>query len=208
MMRRVLAAFLAASCAPNVLPPPAVPEQVMPPMAASAPAEPNMGVVAIATDEPSIVEEITGHMEGVTSGGRVVSGLTYKTVCRQTPCATDLAFGGHDLRMTSLTDPNHNGTGSITVGPQPIDYRYALGHNLDAHMGGIGAISLGFTAMVIGPVFIGIGNAGGSGPNFTPYGYASLLGGIALTVLGGLLLSAGRGTMQDGTGVQWTPSAP
>lgn len=181
---------------------PPVPSLVGPPTAGN-------GQVTFAADEPAIVEEITGHVEGVTSGGRFVSGLSYQTACPQTPCVANLPLGPHDLRITSLSDPTHVGMGSIIVGPQPTDYRYALGHNIYPEVvGGALALSAGICGLFVGPVFIAVGNTGNNGPNFTPYGYGALIGGLALTALGAILIANGRGTTQDGTGLQWTPSGP
>jgi hypothetical protein len=42
---------------------------------------------------------------------------------------TNLDFGAHDLTFTSNLDTLHSGPGTLSVGAQPVDYRFALGRN-------------------------------------------------------------------------------
>jgi hypothetical protein len=217
LVSAVLVTSLVSGCLPEALPPPVAPEQVMPPLPAAAPQEAGKGQATIDADEPALVEEVTGHAEGITPDGWPVSELTYRTVCPATPCAANLELGDHDLRFTSLADPSHgSGTGSITVGPQPTNYRYALGHNVDPTLGWIAPFILGTGAVVAGITFTAIGQTTTlddhantiPGPNVRPAGLVTMGVGVALTTLALYLWSHDRGATQPGTGVQWTPAAP
>jgi hypothetical protein len=224
-MRRAVAAIALAGCMPHVVPPPTVPERVLPTDAKP----PGPGQVAIMTvdeaNEPAIVEEPTGTVEGVTADGNPVTGVVFSTVCAATPCLASLPPGDHVLRFTSLADPHDGGTATITVGSQPTAFRYEMGHNTDASpYRGIAALTLGTSAITMGLVLVGIGKhtdlpsnsiamegPGCEGPfpstNYTTAGAITAIVGVALSALGVYWLDTRTGTSQDGSGVQWTPGA-
>ena len=202
---------LAAGCVPTVLPPVEAPTQI--PVTAGPPPGPppaGEGQVAIdtASGEPSAVEEITGHVETMTPHGNFLDGLTFRTVCQQTPCLATLPLGNHDLRITSLRDPTHGGTGSVNVTEQPTDYRYALGHALvPSHVGFI-PLGLGVGAMIVGVSAIAQGSMDPSPSSIaTPLGVGALVVGAVASAIGAYLLTSEHGEVQQGTGIQW-PSAP
>ena len=222
MIRRAIATLLLVSlpvgCTPTVLPPPQVPERLLPDLPGPPPEpEPNKSQVTIVADEPSTVEEVTGTYEGVDVEGYAVSGLTYATVCAQTPCVTNLAHGDHVLRLTSLADAEHNGTGTISVGERPIAYRYALGHNIEPHggrlVGGGFLLVYGIMDVIGGPILIGIGKetetnfdgTPGATHDWRPLGVGMTVVGIGLIALAWHMMHHSEGSQQEGAGVQWTP---
>ena len=196
----------ATGCAPTVLPPPQAPAPLPPPVAVGD------GQVAIDTvgSSPAVVEEITGHYEGMTAGGYGVDGLTYRTVCRATPCVASLEPGDHDLRFTSLVDAHDGGTATITAAAQPTAFRYAMGHSTDPSVGWILPFTLGDMATITGLTLLAIGHADGITPqgmptssNVTPAGEVTLAVGVGLTAFALYLWSKERGSVQAGTGYQW-----
>jgi hypothetical protein len=210
-----LALFL-VGCSVRNLPPPPTPDRIAP--AVPVPAEPpppgkGRVVIGIVGDEPSLVQTLTGRMYGVTSRADVVSGDVYTTVCSTTPCVADLDLGTHDVTITSTTNPTHTGAGTITAGPQPSVYRYALGRD-EPHVGrligGINAVVWG--GIVIGGCAIGLGVEGNRNGGVDPGVVAALVTGLVvgggLAVLGTYLLAQPAGEQQSGTGVQWVPGAP
>jgi hypothetical protein len=217
LIRAGLWVFL-AGCTRN-LPPPPTPGRVMPALPPHGPPSAGMGQVAIATvgDDPSLVEEVTGHVEGISATGDVVAGETYGTVCLRTPCVADLGLGSHDLRSTSLADSTHTGTPTITFGAEPSNYRYALGRSVDHTkrwilgldalvFGGLGfgTSTIGF-GLEIGRVQLeGLRRAPG-GPDPVAVGclVAGMIIGGALTTLGTYYVSRPAFDLQQGTGVQW-----
>jgi hypothetical protein len=185
------------------LPPPPSPDRVAPILPEESPAPAGMGQVAIATstDEPALVEEVTGHMEGIASDGTFVSGLTYQTVCSSTPCLATLPVGEHAVRLTSLQDPNHSGSGSLEISPQAMNYRYALGHQEDhagALVGGILLLSLSPVALVPGLLVL---NNSSTGEKIG--GGALLVTSAALAIVGTIVLHHATFISQEGTGVEW-----
>jgi hypothetical protein len=201
-----------AGCMPAVIAPPPAPPQLVPPIALLR-APPGKTQVLFNADSPSLVEEVTGHYEGYTTGGHGVDGLTFATVCPSTPCAANFEAGNHPLRFTSLADPNASGDAAITVGAQPTAFNYNLGHNVPAKMGWIAPATLALTAGIVGITFTAIGqpDAGdplGAGPNFRPIGEGLLIGTAALTVLAIYLGMDSGGSTQNGTGTQWTLGPP
>lgn len=212
-MRAAVILSFAIGCQPTIILPPPVPAQVMPPLP-TAPPQSGKGQVQIATDEPALVEQVIGHTAGFADDGTgtivAFDDPVYQTVCAATPCATSLDLGPHDLRITSTVNANHYGTGSITVGAQPIDYSYALGHNnIDPHFAsGLGATVAGGTAFMSGLFMYGFTQQPNHGlaPTSTwgSVGIGVLLVGAVLTLIGVHFLEDG-GQAQEGTGVQWTP---
>jgi len=205
-----------------MLPPPATPDRVVPQVATQGEPPAGMGQVTIGIvgDEPSIVEAVTGHFEGVTSSADVASGLVYETVCKQTPCVANLSIGDHDLRITSIQDDSHTGSATITIGPQPSVYRYALGRSVN-HTSRViwGAQGLAWGVLGFGASTIGLvaqyknlcANCAPVGPA-NPVAVVSLVVGMiasgGLAAVGAYLVGKPMLDLQEGTGVQWVPAAP
>ena len=194
------------------MPPPAAPAPVMPPLQPLAP-EPNHGQVSIDADEPSRVDLVTGTTESeyTDADGNIVpyTADVYRSLCAATPCVTSLRFGPRQLRITSNLDPTHSGTGTVAVGAQPTDYRFALGHNHSPPIGpGVGVMLGGVVALFAGSFTAAFTSTPSalSTANYAEIG-VGCAGAVALTVgLWMILRSALGGTVQDGTGVQWTPA--
>jgi hypothetical protein len=209
-------ALCLVGCNVLTLPPPPTPDRIVPPVPVQAePPPPGKGrvVIAIVGDEPSIVERVAGHMEGVTTTADIVSGNVYETVCSQTPCVADLGLGTHDLRITSITDLTHTGVGTITAGPKPSVYRYALGRNVDHSVRFIwGMQGLIWGGVVLGGCTVGLGlessQKGGADSGAVGAFVAGLVVGAGLAALGTYLLAQPVGEKQEGTGVQWVPGGP
>ena len=179
-------------------------------------AEPGPGqsqVVIDAVSEPALVEEVTGRMEGTDARGYSVTGLTYRTVCLSTPCAVDLPLGAHQLRLSSLSDSNRWGLGTLVVGPAPGAYRYALGtHNPGKGLLAMISIGAGVALATGGGALFAIGSQTNlitrqpDSPGLQAPGAGLMIGGGALIILGAVLIALFPAETQDGTGVQWTPA--
>ena len=207
----VAVAALVSSCTPTMIPPPPEPARFVPELASLGPPPPGKGQITINADKPSLVEQVTGHYEGVARGHRI-TGLTFATVCPSTPCVANVDLGEHPLRLTSLADANDNGDATISVGPQPSAFNYNLGHNVAADVRWVAPISLAIPALITGLVFAALGQPGGStvdpAPNFRPLGFGLLIGGGALTALAIWMGQQNNGSTQNGTGVQWPLGPP
>jgi hypothetical protein len=191
------------------LPPPEAPDQVMPPVSANAAPGAGDGQATLDADEPSSVDEYAGDTSYIDGDGNEQSSPTYTPVCAATPCVANLVPGPHQLRFTSNADDNHFGIGTVTVGAQPTDYRFALGHNdLNPHFTrGLFTTVGGATAALGGIFMYAFTQQPGSPSPSSSVGTAGLitaLVGAAITVLGVHWLGD-PGHAQDGTGVQWTP---
>jgi hypothetical protein len=203
-----------AACVPQQLPPPVVPEQIMPALPASSavvPTSPGKGQVTLDADEPSTIVDTIGTTPFVDSDGSTFMAPIDKPVCSATPCVTNLDFGPHQLTFTSNVDGNHYGTGTVQIGQQPVDYRFALGHSDPAphFASGLALAIAGPTAMFSGMLEYGVTQRSGGFAPTSSWGTAGIISfaiGIAATALGVYLL-ADPGTAQNGTGVQWTPAS-
>ncbi|HEY4240634.1 MAG TPA: hypothetical protein VGM88_12520 [Kofleriaceae bacterium] len=209
--RAVCAIWLAAACGQTIVPPPQTPAREMPAMERPE-AAPGHGTIAIATDEPASVEVVTGHVEAVSADGWPVNGTSYRTVCAATPCVASLKVGERDLRFRALDDPAHvNGIATVTIGEQPTNYHFAMGHSTDAKFHWVAPVIVGTAAVIIGLTLVGLGQTtklDGSGdevpgPDVRPAGIGVALGGAVLTGLGVWLASRSAGTSQVGAGVEW-----
>jgi hypothetical protein len=207
----VPALVLAAGCV-HVLPPPSVPDRVLPPSYAPAPAPPQ-GTSQIILDTPgqaATVEEITGRYEGSDSRGHSVEGATYRTVCASTPCAANLELGQHALRFTSLVDPLNGGTGVVLAGSQPSAYRYAMGRNEPGNaLMGLLIASLGGAACSGGITLYFAGSSTNlitrqqSSPSEATAGIGLIVGGGVVAVAGAVMAFLWGPRLQNGAGVQW-----
>jgi hypothetical protein len=208
-MRTSVGLLMLTGCMPQQLPPPAAPEPVIAEVAA-VPTAPGKGQATLDADEPSTVMEDIGSTPFTDDDGNTLMSPIYKTVCAATPCVTNLDFGAHDLQFTSNVDALHSGTGTLTVGEQPIDYRFALGHNDPSPHFATGlTTTIAGAALMFGGMFAyGITQQPGGFAPSSSWGTAGIVSfavGIAALAVGVHLL-ADPGTMQNGTGTQWTPA--
>jgi hypothetical protein len=196
----------------HTLPPPPMPEPVLPDVPLPAPpASPNDGQVLLDTvNDPARVEEVTGHVEGADSRGRLLAGEVYRPVCSSTPCAANLSLGTHELRFSSLTDPAAGGVASVDAGPIPTAYRYAMGRRDGrATFVGLGSLALGVGAALSGIALDADGSMTSptsgqpQSAELQSAGTAMIIGGVALAAVGVILLIAAGPEAQEGQGTQW-----
>jgi hypothetical protein len=187
-MKRLLVALSLSGCV-HYLPPPPVPEPVMPAgwLPLGLPTTGSGRVFLDATNGPAEVKERKGRTD-------------LRLVCWATPCVAELPFGHHALEFTSLSDSDVNGTGTVEVNGPTVAYRFTMGRT--QHWKDLfkvpGVLSLILSA---GLLFIAA----------EPKDAAAelrlgVLGVGALTIgLGVVLLLLGNEERQDGRGMQWTP---
>jgi hypothetical protein len=205
-----------AGCAVQ-LPPPATPAKIMP-QAPPPPGPPAQGMGQVTLDtvaEPASVDAITGFTEFSLRHGDVV-GVNVQPVCPSTPCVADLPLGTRQLIFSSIGDPNHSATATVSVGAQPSVFRGALGHN-DPHTaqltGGALASGFGFMLASSGLVLHFVGSStdpvthAPRSEGLSHAGNGLLIAGGALLVAGIVLMATGAPEYQQGTGIQWTPAA-
>ena len=144
-------------------------------------------LVAIGTDTPARIEEVTSvdaHIESSTSrsttSGRNSSGQSElfdeenytssettsehrRPVCFS-PCATKLAVGKHTFRVFSLEPDGPSALVSLDVGQRSVAFRYTVPQATPGSFAGwmIGKAmwGLGLAATVVGGLILGIGLAG------------------------------------------------
>lgn len=182
-MRLAAAVSLLAACTIE-LPPPQVPEQIVP--------RPDVVLGPPAPGEGDVVIDTVGGAADVVDVAGFGSSEISRTVC-STPCEVHLSQGLHDLHFVDQVTHEWRGDGRITVGAVPSAYRYALGHEDYSGPGlAIGAI-----------VFVTAASGAITG---ALVGSPEILGvSAALAVLSGLGLYLLRPQIQRGVGVQWTP---
>lgn len=220
-----LSAFTAAlfmnGCTARQIPPPRMPQRVMPTEVAEAP-PPAAGegrVVLDVANVPSRVDEVTARSEytGVPQGMTVRSGGNYMVGGRQrqtrplclTPCAVNLTLGYHELLFSALDDDTHTSTGFVTAATAPSVVRHVLGRETSSVGGLVGALIMGgfgVSGILSGAVLEAIGDDPAHGQTgIATAGWITLGLGVALTAGAVALGLASRPTIQPGRTLQWTP---
>jgi hypothetical protein len=200
--------FFLMACS-ETLPPPSAPPREVPRIEnPPGPAAQGEGQVVLdAHGERAAVALVLGHSQGFASaGGRtaVVYSTMTRRVCVETPCATNLPYGQHELIFQSREDPSRVSSAAVTIGEKPSVVRHAMGTNKSNSPA---ALVFGLVSMSIGiPGIITGGIMAGAMENKEP-GFIILGSGIGLTTLGALLLYVGRVVRQEGTTVQWVPNS-
>jgi hypothetical protein len=171
---------MTACLLPHRIPPPATPEPA--PIMAHDPGPPAAG------------QQTVGQSARVTE--------SMSEVCDATPCAVHMKQGRHILQFVDPDDRHRLSFATIDVADSPVAYRHALGHSSTSAVA-IAGFTVGFSGLVVGAV-------GGVGmlDNHDRSGNEALVlvgGGMVLTGLAMWML--GMGTVQHGSGVQWTPMA-
>ena len=221
MKHSVIAVLALSACTTRIIPPPVVPERLLPPSldTSAAPPAGETTVAIDATTEPVRVEELSSSMSMAAIGpfgGAAAVAMTTKPVCAATPCATYLPPGRHQLVLSRVSDDSWAGNAEVDVGDKPVAYRYAPGHR-HAHVWGRVAgwmlASLGITTAIGGGLAIAVENE--TDPAFAaigvPQAHSFPIGGtvmvatgVAAAVAGIVLLAKSRPELQNGTGTQWT----
>src|SRR5438045_3226945 len=110
------------ACAPvRTVPPPAVPDQSLPPVAGPLP-EPGGGMarVVVSTDVPARVERITAMTEQLERhvGTRDVPSISL--LCEATPCAVTLPYGDYELVFTGFPDSSRTRSATLHVQTETV----------------------------------------------------------------------------------------
>jgi hypothetical protein len=194
-MRKLV--LLVAACH---VPPPHAPAPIVPqPHNELGPPPQGSTTVLIGTDQPVIVEDVTGEIDATAYGrhGAPIDGVTLRPVCLSTPCAAHLTQGPHLLVFTH-PDGTPGGDTALEVGAHPMAFRYALGRD-DGEAratggfllgGGLAAAATGLLVVTKMPDI----------PGTTAAGVMSLAGALA-AVVGMVILSDARD--QPGAGTAW-----
>lgn len=186
-------------CGVRYLPPPAVPQRVVPEveLQPEAPAEGEGRIVLDTVGEPARV--------GLTRSGYFRGALCI------TPCALNLPLGPHELTFVSRADPRRASTGVVAVGARPSVYQHALGERNDhttARSVAVIAWSLSLLGLLTGGLLWGLFEAASDGEErgVATAGRTMVYGGAALAGVGAVFTILGRPVVQEGSGVQWVPS--
>jgi hypothetical protein len=209
----LLGCAMATGCTRN-LPPPALPERVIPQVPAEiGPPAQNEGRVVIDTvGGPARVIENVAAVQ--TWGYRA---LVVAPVCN-TPCAVNLPLGPHELVFESPVDSDRTSTGTINVGTRPSIYRHVMAEhhsNMAGRIPGYVGLGVGGAALLASAFWLMVNALEGSIAS-TDAERASVdssntaalaTGGVGLGVLavGAVLLAIFRPEHREGVGLQWTP---
>jgi hypothetical protein len=220
MKRTAIALITLSACTTRIIPPPVVPERLLPPSLDTS-GEPPAGETTVAIDattEPVRVEEVSNAMSMAAIGpfgGAAAVAVTTKPICAATPCATHLQPGRHELVLSRVSDDSWAGNAEIDVGDKPVAYRYAPGHrhsHLWGRFGGWMLASIGLSMAATGglviaaenetdPALAAIGDA--QAHSFPVAGTVLVATGVVAAVAGIVLLAKSRPELQNGTGTQW-----
>jgi hypothetical protein len=209
-------------------PAPPIPERVGPPPEAMTTPDPapNEGVVHLdVVGERAKVFEVTELTTGTAAAyGRKSSWAAVPLVQKKmrplciTPCAVDLVQGWHSLVFESTTDEASTSTADITVLPQPIAVRHALGRDSPMsgrYLGGLLLLAPGVGLTFFGGIVTMVGavsspsvDASGRRQNdpkaFLDVGLVVLGVGAVLGITGGILMANNRPEKQPGSTIEWT----
>jgi hypothetical protein len=199
----MLVCFGQAACVRNIPPPPA-PAQELPKPVANVPpeVEGKARVVIDVTNGPAAVEEVMATAESTATDGRhtyVAYGEVTRPVCLTTPCAVNLDYGQHNLRLLSKTDDHVGSVGTVDVGQSDSVFRHTMGSVSTggaAHSLGVTSAILGVTGALVGGTLLLVGAASSSADDGT--GASS---GSGLSSVGGVTLGIGAGLLALGIGL-------
>lgn len=204
-MRKLTVAVLALVGCVKQLPPAPIPEPVPPSIGAGAAAEGTGRLIVDVVDGPAPVQRV--RMEAMPSPN--AQGLptvrftqTPTTLCPAAPCVTDVPFGNVLLGFPVIGDEGALETELVNVGPDPSVYRRSLSVYTDntgaTRILGIIATSVGAAAAITGTTLLPIGLSKGS-DGLTLAGSVSLGGGLALVVIGIMMIRADAPTFRPGS---------
>lgn len=203
-MKHLLFILALASCyrTKNLAPPPQPPMVV--PAGVSLDGEPAPGmsrVILDTVDGPALVENISGGSIAASGAGHFFGGSLElaRRVC-VTPCVLDAAPGSHELRFTSVSDPDRTSVGFVNLDTKPSAYRHALGAHRNTAWKGF----VGWPMLLLGAVIdIGMVSAVSKSGDLDGGAITGAAVGLGLTALGGYLVYGSVVENQPGTGVQW-----
>jgi len=195
--------FFLAGCVKN-LPPPPLPEKIVPKLPDMPPGEPGKGrVIFDAVDGPARVELVTGFRRTTATADTVTAyGISVFTeVLCNTPCFADLPYGTRDIKFVQQSTGREE-LWLVEFRKKPSVYRLDFGYYKDSFVPviswAIGA-GLGLTMMITGILIAATGD-----DIINPdIGFGLLGGGAGTLLLGGVIGYAYRSESQPGSAVQF-----
>jgi hypothetical protein len=181
---------------PSVPPPASMPAVDTPPPTTEGS---GLATVIIGANVPARVERITHG----TAGRRGL--VLQELLCVETPCTVTLPYGDHELYFSPRGGSSRAGSVVVSVKNATEVVNHRLGEVSDTHGQALGGfvLVLGLTALVAGGVLTVRENRGHStGAPAAPV----LLGGLAGTIGGIVIISASPGTVQESATTQWSPA--
>ena len=191
----VLLMVASAGCVAHV-PPPPVPDKIVPQVATQPdpPADDEGQVTIDTTNGPASVSVVLLGLGG--------SAAFTRSICATTPCTANLPVGSYDVIFSGKRDPNMASTDSVQVTRTPTIMRHTMGSvesSPGLQIGGITVLTLGGTVALLGAIELT------SDYSSKTSSLATLGVGGAVTLVGVLMMNAGRTRIQPGSSVQWTP---
>jgi hypothetical protein len=190
-----LLSIASAGCVAHV-PPPPVPEKIVPQVATQPdpPADDEGQVTLDTTNGPASVSVV---LLGLGGGAAFT-----RSICATTPCTANLPLGSYDVIFSGKRDPSQASTDAVQVTRTPTIMRHTMGSvesSPGLQIGGVTVVTLGGTVALLGLIELG--------SSFSSTGSAAATLGVggAITLVGALMMNAGRTRIQPGSSVQWTP---
>jgi hypothetical protein len=215
----MIVCFGQAACVRN-LPPPPAPAQELPKPVSNVPPEleGKSRVVIDVTNGPARVDEVLATAQSEATDGRhtyVSYGEITRPVCLTTPCAVNLDYGQHNLRLVSTNKDDVGSVGTVDVGQSDSVFRHTMGQQSNGgavHALGTTSTILGLTGAILGGTFLLVGAASSSanpdgtssGGGITTAGEVTLGIGVGLLALGIGMMIASPPTSQEGASTQFS----
>jgi hypothetical protein len=125
-----------------------------------------------------------------------------KNLCATTPCTANLPLGSYDLIFASKSDPDMASSDAVQVTRTPSIMRHTVGNVQSSPgllIGGISVVTLGGCGVLVGGLGL-MSEFSSKTSSLVTLGVST-----AITIVGALMMSAGRTRIQPGSSVQWTP---
>jgi len=207
-LRACMICAIAAGGCVRQLPPPAVPEAVVPDVPAPGPSPEGLGrLIVDVVDGPTTVTSATREpvMVDVDKGVFVSASSVSRLPLCETPCVIDLPLGRHTLAFPVLNARRQIDLDTVEVGAHPSVYRRALGRYERPGAGmvlGLVGVALGGSSIITGAAVLPTGVATDNDAMALGGGITLAAGGV-ITALGivGIVLSPA--TEQPGASIQF-----
>jgi hypothetical protein len=198
-------AALAPACAGTGTPVPMPPRELPPlDLPTSPPPDGHGRVVLDVVDGPTIVHVIEGQASAVShQTGGTASAVYERRLC-QTPCAVDLPFGEHEIRLSLDHDHNRGGHELVDVRGPATALRARLGHRT-----GGGPIAFAGALLIFGGAPTSIGSAilwgitSGDGSDDAEQARTATLWGLGALAVGTVLYLLDRPVFHPSSSTQW-----
>jgi hypothetical protein len=195
---------LAPACAGTGAPVP-VPPRELPPLdlPTSPPPDGHGRVVLDVVDGPTIVHVIEGQASAVShQTGGTASAVYERRLC-QTPCAVDLPFGEHEIRLSLDHDHNRGGHEIVDVRGPTTALRARLGHRTGGGPVGIAGALLIIGGAVTGGGGLLWGSASGDGTDDADQARTVTMWGLGALAVGTVLYLLDRPVFHPSSSTQW-----